>query len=97
MSLFAVCDGTTAVPLMPAQDFKRARDGDLGPNTGGMGAYTPLPWAPPGLTDEVMATVVQPAVDAMRRRGTPYQGLLYAGLCLTAAGVARGRVQRPLR
>ena len=87
VSLFAVCDGTHAVPLIPAQDFKRARDGDLGPNTGGMGAYTPLPWAPPGLTDEVMATVVQPAVDAMRRRGTPYQGLLYAGLCLTAAGV----------
>jgi len=87
VSLFAVCDGTTAVPLMPAQDFKRARDGDLGPNTGGMGAYTPLPWAPDGLTDEVMATVVQPAVDVMRRRGTPYQGLLYAGLCLTAAGV----------
>ncbi len=87
VSLFAVCDGTNAVPLIPAQDFKRARDGDLGPNTGGMGAYTPLPWAPPGLTDEVMATVVQPAVDAMRRRGTPYQGLLYAGLCLTAAGV----------
>ncbi len=87
VSLFAVCDGTTAVPLLPAQDFKRALDGDLGPNTGGMGAYTPLPWAPPGLTDEVMATVVRPAVDAMRRRGTPYRGLLYAGLALTAAGV----------
>jgi phosphoribosylamine--glycine ligase len=87
VSLFAVCDGMTAVPLLPAQDFKRARDGDLGPNTGGMGAYTPLPWAPPGLTDEVMATVVQPAVDAMRRRGTPYRGLLYAGLALTTAGV----------
>ena len=87
VSLFAVCDGTTAVPLLPAQDFKRAHDGDLGPNTGGMGAYTPLPWAPAGLTDEVMATVVQPAVDAMRRRGTPYRGLLYAGLALTAAGI----------
>ena len=87
VSLFAVCDGTTAVPLLPAQDFKRALDGDLGPNTGGMGAYTPLPWAPPGLTDEVMATVVQPALDAMRARGTPYRGLLYAGLALTAAGV----------
>ena len=87
VSLFAVCDGTTAVPLLPAQDFKRARDGDLGPNTGGMGAYTPLPWAPPGLTDEVMATVVQPAVDTMRRRGTPYAGLLYAGLALTTAGI----------
>jgi phosphoribosylamine--glycine ligase len=87
VSLFALADGTTAVPLMPAQDFKRAYDGDLGPNTGGMGAYTPLPWAPPGLADEVMATVVQPAVDAMRRRGTPYAGLLYAGLCLTPAGI----------
>ena len=87
VSLFAVCDGMTAVPLLPAQDFKRALDGDLGPNTGGMGAYTPLPWAPPGLTGEVMATVVQPAVDAMRARGTPYRGLLYAGLALTAAGV----------
>ncbi len=87
VSLFAVCDGMTAVPLLPAQDFKRALDDDLGPNTGGMGAYTPLPWAPPGLTDEVMATVVQPTVDAMRARGTPYRGLLYAGLALTAAGV----------
>ena len=87
VSLFALCDGSTAVPLIPAQDFKRARDGDLGPNTGGMGAYTPLPWAPAGLTGEVMDTVVQPAVDAMRRRGTPFAGLLYAGLCLTQAGV----------
>ena len=87
VSLFAVCDGTTALPLPAAQDFKRAHDGDLGPNTGGMGAYTPLLWAPPGLTGEVMATVVQPAVDTMRRRGTPYRGLLYAGLSLTAAGL----------
>jgi phosphoribosylamine---glycine ligase len=87
VSLFALADGTTAVPLLPAQDFKRAGDGDAGPNTGGMGAYAPLPWAPPGLTDEVMATVIQPAVDEMRRRGTPYRGLLYAGLSLTAAGV----------
>src|SRR5215472_848629 len=63
VSLFALADGTTAAPLLPAQDFKRARDGDLGPNTGGMGAYAPLPWAPPGLTDEVMATVVTPAID----------------------------------
>ena len=87
VSLFALADGTTAVPLLPAQDFKRAGDGDAGPNTGGMGAYAPLPWAPPGLTDEVMATVIQPAVDEMRRRGTPYRGLLYAGLSLTTAGV----------
>jgi phosphoribosylamine--glycine ligase len=87
VSLFAIADGVTAVPLLPAQDFKRAKDGDQGPNTGGMGAYTPLPWAPPGLTDEVMGTVIQPAVDAMRRRGTPYRGLLYAGLCLTKEGL----------
>ena len=86
VSLFALADGATAIPLLPAQDFKRARDGDQGPNTGGMGAYTPLPWAPPGLTEEVMGTVIQPAIDAMRRRGTPYPGLLYAGLCLTKEG-----------
>ena len=87
VSLFAVSDGLTAVPLMPAQDFKRAGDGDRGPNTGGMGAYAPLPWARPDLTEQAMAEVIQPAVDAMRRRGTPYQGLLYAGLALTAAGI----------
>jgi phosphoribosylamine---glycine ligase len=86
VSLFAVTDGVTAVPLLPAQDFKRARDGDQGPNTGGMGAYAPLPWAPAGLAARAMGTVIQPAVDAMRRRGTPYRGLLYAGLALTAAG-----------
>jgi phosphoribosylamine--glycine ligase len=86
VSLFALADGVTAVPLLPAQDFKRARDGDQGPNTGGMGAYAPLPWAPPGLTGELMGTVIQPAVDAMRQRGTPYRGLLYAGLCLTKEG-----------
>jgi phosphoribosylamine--glycine ligase len=87
VSLFAVTDGMTAVPLLPAQDFKRARDGDQGPNTGGMGAYAPLPWAPPDLAEQTMAKVIQPAVDAMRRRGTPYQGLLYAGLSLTRAGI----------
>jgi phosphoribosylamine--glycine ligase len=87
VSLFAVTDGMTAVPLLPAQDFKRARDGDQGPNTGGMGAYAPLPWAPADLADQAMAQVIQPAVDTMRRRGTPYQGLLYAGLALTRAGI----------
>ncbi len=86
ISLFAVTDGATAVPLLPAQDFKRARDGDQGPNTGGMGAYAPLAWAPAGLAEQVTATVIQPAVDALARRGTPYRGLLYAGLALTAAG-----------
>ncbi len=87
VSLFAVTDGVTAVPLLPAQDFKRAGDGDQGPNTGGMGAYAPLPWAPADLVPETMARVVQPAVDTLRRRGTPYRGLLYAGLALTSAGV----------
>ena len=87
VSLFAVTDGVTTVPLQPAQDFKRARDGDQGPNTGGMGAYAPLPWAPADLTGQAMAEVIQPAVDTMRRRGTPYQGLLYAGLSLTRAGL----------
>jgi phosphoribosylamine--glycine ligase len=86
VSLFAVTDGTTVVPLIPAQDFKRVADDDQGPNTGGMGAYAPLPWAPSGLVDEVMRTVLQPTVDEMRRRGTPFAGLLYAGLALTAKG-----------
>ncbi|MGP3972075.1 phosphoribosylamine--glycine ligase [Streptomyces sp. 6N223] len=87
VSLFAVTDGETVVPLQPAQDFKRAHDGDRGPNTGGMGAYSPLPWADPKLADEVVATVVQPTIDEMRRRGTPFAGLLYAGLALTTRGV----------
>jgi phosphoribosylamine--glycine ligase len=87
VSVFAVADGLTAVPLLAAQDFKRANDGDRGPNTGGMGAYVPLPWAPPGLTGEVMATVVQPAIDELARRCAPYRGLLYAGVALTAKGI----------
>jgi phosphoribosylamine---glycine ligase len=86
VSLFALADGETAVPLLPAQDFKRAGDGDQGPNTGGMGAYVPLPWTPPGLADEVLAAVIQPAIDALRRRGTPFRGLLYTGLSLTKQG-----------
>jgi phosphoribosylamine--glycine ligase len=87
VSLFAVTDGVRTVPLTPAQDFKRAGDGDQGPNTGGMGAYAPLPWIPADLAEQTMAEVIQPAVDTMRRRGTPYQGLLYAGLALTSAGL----------
>ncbi|MGW0602349.1 phosphoribosylamine--glycine ligase [Streptomyces sp. NPDC002644] len=87
VSLFAVTDGTTVVPLQPAQDFKRALNNDEGPNTGGMGAYSPLPWADPALVDEVMASVLQPTVDEMRRRGTPFSGLLYAGLAITSRGV----------
>ena len=87
VSLFAVTDGNTVVPLQPAQDFKRVGEGDTGPNTGGMGAYSPLEWAPTDLVDEVMRTVLQPTVDEMRRRGTPFAGLLYAGLALTSKGV----------
>jgi phosphoribosylamine--glycine ligase len=87
LSLFALTDGTTVVPLMPARDYKRAYDGDEGPNTGGMGAYAPLPWAPPGLVDEVVATVIRPTIDELRRRQTPYVGVLYAGLALTSQGV----------
>ncbi|MFI2784100.1 phosphoribosylamine--glycine ligase [Streptomyces sp. ALB3] len=87
VSLFAITDGTTVLPLQPAQDFKRALDGDQGPNTGGMGAYSPLPWADPKLVDEVMQTVLQPTVDELRRRGTPFSGLLYAGLAITSRGV----------
>ncbi|MET8506505.1 phosphoribosylamine--glycine ligase [Streptomyces sp. NPDC004787] len=87
VSLFAITDGTTVLPLQPAQDFKRALDGDEGPNTGGMGAYSPLPWADPKLVDEVLETVLQPTVDELRRRGTPFSGLLYAGLAITSRGV----------
>jgi phosphoribosylamine--glycine ligase len=92
VSLFALCshneaDGAIVYPLQPAQDFKRIFDGDEGPNTGGMGAYTPLPWAPEGLVAEVLARVLQPTVDELARRGTPFSGLLYAGLALTSTGV----------
>src|SRR5690606_22950121 len=86
VSLFALCDGSTAVPFQPAQDFKRAYDGDAGPNTGGMGAYTPLPWVPEGLADQVMREVVHPTIAELGRRGLPYQGVLYVGLALTAKG-----------
>jgi len=85
-SLFCVTDGVTVVPLVPAQDFKRIGDGDTGPNTGGMGAYAPLPWLADAMVREIVATVAQPAVDEMRRRGTPFAGLLYVGLALTTGG-----------
>jgi phosphoribosylamine---glycine ligase len=87
VSLFVLCDGTDVVPLVPAQDFKRALDGDAGPNTGGMGAYTPLPWAPADLVEEVLDTVARPTVAEMARRGTPFVGVLYCGLALTSKGV----------
>ncbi|MFC9693982.1 phosphoribosylamine--glycine ligase [Kribbella sp. NPDC056951] len=87
VSLFAITDGTTVLPMQPAQDFKRLGDNDEGPNTGGMGAYTPLPWAPEGLVAEITDKVLQPTVDELRRRGTPFSGLLYAGLALTSRGL----------
>ena len=92
VSVFGVCswneaDGTTVYPLLPAQDFKRIFDGEEGPNTGGMGAYTPLTWVPDDLVEEVTRNVLQPTVDEMARRGTPFAGALYAGLALTSRGV----------
>ncbi len=87
VSVFALADGRVAVPLLPAQDYKRAHDGDVGPNTGGMGAYAPLAWAPPELAAETVATVVEPAMAELARRGSAYSGLLYAGLCLTSRGL----------
>ena len=86
VSLFCVSDGANVVPLAPAQDFKRAFDGDEGPNTGGMGAYSPLPWAPAGLTDEVLERIARPTIAEMARRGTPFVGVLYVGLALTSRG-----------
>jgi phosphoribosylamine--glycine ligase len=86
VSLFVVTDGEAAVPLLPSQDFKRIGDGDTGPNTGGMGAYCPLPWADADLIPDVMRTVVEPTLKEMRGRGTPFSGLLYVGLAITAQG-----------
>ncbi|RJQ76556.1 phosphoribosylamine--glycine ligase [Pseudonocardiaceae bacterium YIM PH 21723] len=85
-SLFCLVDGKTVVPLLPAQDFKRVGNDDSGPNTGGMGAYAPLPWAEPDLVDKVVKSIVQPVVDELARRGAPFTGLLYAGLALTSDG-----------
>jgi phosphoribosylamine---glycine ligase len=87
VSLLCLTDGVSVVPLAPAQDFKRALDDDRGPNTGGMGAYSPLPWAPDDLVEEVLARVAQPTVDELARRGTPFAGVLYCGLALTGKGV----------
>jgi phosphoribosylamine--glycine ligase len=86
VSLFCLCDGTTVLPLAPAQDFKRVGDNDEGPNTGGMGAYSPLDWAPASLVDEVVTRIAQPAVDEMARRGAPFVGVLFVGLALTPRG-----------
>jgi phosphoribosylamine--glycine ligase len=87
ISLLAISDGETVLPLELSQDFKRLGDSDAGPNTGGMGAYSPLSWAPRGLRDDAMARVVQPTIDELRNRGTPFVGVLYAGLALTSRGI----------
>ncbi|MEP6648430.1 MAG: phosphoribosylamine--glycine ligase, partial [Lapillicoccus sp.] len=85
-SVFCLTDGTTVLALSPAQDFKRVGDGDRGPNTGGMGAYSPLDWAPADLAQDVVDRIAQPTIDEMRHRGTPFVGALYVGLALTAKG-----------
>jgi phosphoribosylamine--glycine ligase len=87
VSLFGISDGKTIVPLTPAQDFKRIFDNDQGPNTGGMGAYSPLPWAPDDLVAQVQNNILQPMIDEMAKRGTPFVGLLFAGLAITSSGV----------
>ena len=86
LSVLAVCDGARAVPLAPAQDFKRVGDGDTGPNTGGMGAYSPVPFAGPDVVGTVMDRFVEPTLAELRRRGIDYRGVLYAGLMLTPEG-----------
>jgi phosphoribosylamine--glycine ligase len=86
VSLLALCDGERAVPLAPARDYKRIGDGDTGPNTGGMGAFSPLDDVPDGWVQETVATVHQPVLDELARRGTPFHGILYAGLMLTERG-----------
>ncbi len=86
VSLFGISDGKTIIPMQPAQDFKRAFDGDLGPNTGGMGAYSPLPWAPSDIIEQTLEEVLNPTIQEMSARGTPFVGLLYAGLAITDRG-----------
>jgi len=87
ISLFGISDGRNVLPMQPAQDFKRAYDGDEGPNTGGMGAYSPLPWAPDDIVEETYEKVLAPMIAEMAARGTPFVGLLYAGLALTDDGI----------
>lgn len=86
VSLFGISDGHNIIAMQPAQDFKRAFDGDLGPNTGGMGAYSPLPWAPDEIIEETLTRVLNPTIKEMEARGTPFVGLLYAGLAITHTG-----------
>ena len=97
VSVFALCDGARAVALAPAQDFKRVGDGDTGPNTGGMGAYSPLPWLEPGFADDVIKRFVQPTLDELRRRGIDYRGAALHRADGHRRGPEAGRVQHPLR
>lgn len=87
ISLFGISDGTNILPMQPAQDFKRAHDNDEGPNTGGMGAYSPLPWAPSDIVEDTYKQVLAPMIAEMAARGTPFVGLLYAGLAVTDRGI----------
>jgi phosphoribosylamine--glycine ligase len=87
VSLFGISDGTTILAMQPAQDFKRVGDGDAGPNTGGMGAYSPLPWAPADIVEQTLIQVLKPTIAEMKARDTPFIGLLYAGLALTSRGI----------
>ena len=87
VSLFGISDGTTILAMQPAQDFKRVGDGDAGPNTGGMGAYSPLPWAPSDIVEQTLLQVLKPTIAEMKARDTPFVGLLYAGLALTSRGL----------
>jgi phosphoribosylamine--glycine ligase len=87
VSLFGISDGQTIIAMQPAQDFKRVGDGDAGPNTGGMGAYSPLPWAPADIVNQTLVEVLRPTIAEMKARDTPFIGLLYAGLALTSKGL----------
>ena len=86
LSLLAICDGETALPLAPARDYKRIGEGDTGPNTGGMGAYSPVEGVDAALVEDIRARILQPVVDELKRQGTPFHGVLYAGLMLTVGG-----------
>ena len=97
LSLLALCDGENAIPLAPARDFKRIGEGDSGPNTGGMGAYSPVDGADAELIEDVRVRVLQPVVDELARRGTPFHGVLYAGPDAHRRRPEGARVQRPLR
>jgi phosphoribosylamine--glycine ligase len=88
VSMMCIVDGETVVPLLPAQDFKRVGDNDTGPNTGGMGAYAPLPWLRDELTEQIVAEIIAPVARELARRGCPFSGVLYAGLAITSAGPA---------